>query len=242
MLATILQMKLSEYNTKKLTDRSLKIFGDSNRYTILKPIDVKGNHIPKWESLPIITEYNEKSEVSKEYVSDAPPLSLWFIKNSWRVIHHDWVPGPGPGDFNIEFKNEDDAIDFIITYYFSDNIYFKEKKDYVSQNRNSIRIDELEIIFEEALKKIKTCFENIDEIDFKTFSYNKLPIEVWSDHKITTNSQYTMVKFDFGVLRNDVADLKELIYKNRNFTIEDLQKIGSVINELTRLMNEKNCG
>lgn len=235
-------MKISDHNSEKLTDKGLRIFGNKYRYSIIKPTGIEGNYIPKWESLPIITGYNEKSEVSEEYISDCPSLSLWFVKNNWSVILHEWTPGPGPGDFNLEFENEDAAIDFILDYYFSDNIYFKEKKDYVSQNQNSIKLDELEFIFAEALKKIATCFKDTDEIDFKTFSYNKLPIEAWSDRRITTNSQYAMVKFDFGFLRNDVADLKKLIYKNRKFTTADLQKIGSVINELTRLMSEqKNC-
>jgi hypothetical protein len=52
--------------------------------------------------------------------SDAPALRLSTDNGDWIVSLHEYVPGPGPGDFRHLHGHLADAIADILDYYFGD--------------------------------------------------------------------------------------------------------------------------
>jgi hypothetical protein len=201
---------------------------------------VEGNSIRGWESIPIITGFNKKSEVIEECISNSPSLTLWWRKErSWEVSLHQWVPGPGPGDFCEIFENQDDAIALILSYYFGENRYFKEVKDDVNLRRNALKKSELKEILHEVLNSLDTYFPE-EEIDFKTELYKKIPIETWPDFLIRGGfSEYSIFKFKMGSLAMDAHQLKDMIYTRKECTHADWERLSSVLLELSRLAQEK---
>jgi hypothetical protein len=51
---------------------------------------------------------------------DAPTLYLHTCGSRWFVTSHDYVPGPGPGDFIREFASPEEAVSDILDFYFGD--------------------------------------------------------------------------------------------------------------------------
>ena len=58
-----------------------------------------------------------------------------FKGKECTLICWDWVPGPGPGDFEKTFFNEDEVVAFIVSYYFGKNEFFEARKKYHEQKR-----------------------------------------------------------------------------------------------------------
>jgi len=40
------------------------------------------------------------------------------------------VPGPGSGDFELAFTEEEKAMEYILSYYFGENSYFEARKSF----------------------------------------------------------------------------------------------------------------
>lgn len=57
-----------------------------------------------------------------EILCDAPPVFLYPYEGAWMVKVHEWVPGPGVGDFKISFVQLSEAISSVIDYYFGDPV------------------------------------------------------------------------------------------------------------------------
>jgi hypothetical protein len=75
-----------------------------------KPASIRGNSIPGYESYwgvggPLV---------------DAPSLVLHCDGDKWLLTSHDYVPGPGPGDFVNEWDSPDQAIADILAFFFGD--------------------------------------------------------------------------------------------------------------------------
>lgn len=51
---------------------------------------------------------------------DAPVVFLHQADGRWFVTSHDYIPGPGPGDFVDEWRSADDAVSDILEFYFGD--------------------------------------------------------------------------------------------------------------------------
>jgi len=95
----------------------------------LKKIGIIGNSLPNYTSIPLVM-MNKDGETESETISDCPTMMLWFEKNQYQLVCWEWVPGPGPGDFELNFKDENSVIDFIESYYFGENEYFKKRLEY----------------------------------------------------------------------------------------------------------------
>ncbi len=238
-------MDLSTENKERLTGKGLILFGGeyrmATRYTIFKPKEVEGNHIENWESIPIITGMNTKGEVTEEYISNCPPLTLWGKDKTWTVELHLWVPGPGSGDFQEFFDHQDDAIAFILSYYFGENSYFNAKKEDVNLRRNGLKSEELISILYVVLNSIEKHFPE-EDIPFETTTYKKLPHDTWQDFPFGAPSKYHVSQFDLGMLGTDAHELKKLIYSGKDFEAEDWKRLSSVFFELGQLAhrNTKN--
>ena len=83
----------------------------SDGYTIVKPASTPGNTRKNWELY----------FGSEEILCDAPSASLYAENNKWIFQIWESVPGPGIGDFQIEFLSIMDAVEAILDYYFGDS-------------------------------------------------------------------------------------------------------------------------
>jgi hypothetical protein len=81
-----------------------------NGYSIAKPKYTAGNARENYEF-----EFG-----SEEIVCDAPGVTLYPNEQGWGIEVWDWVPGPGPGDFQQFFSSIDEAVLAILDYYFGD--------------------------------------------------------------------------------------------------------------------------
>ena len=81
-----------------------------NGYTIAKPASTPGNTRKNWE-----TYFG-----SEEIFCDAPSATLYPKNDKWIFKIWECVPGPGPGDFIIDFPSIMDAVEDILDYYFGD--------------------------------------------------------------------------------------------------------------------------
>jgi hypothetical protein len=78
---------------------------------IAKPRSTPGNTLPGEE----VTLSSGGVQVD---VLDAPILDLYTNGASWFVRSHDWIPGPGPGDFLNGWSTVDEAIADVLDFYF----------------------------------------------------------------------------------------------------------------------------
>ncbi len=76
--------------------------------TIAKPAAIKGHSLP---------EYKAWWDVDGP-VLDAPSLFLHANSGRWFVTSHDYVPGPGPGDFVNDWATPEEAIADVLDFYF----------------------------------------------------------------------------------------------------------------------------
>lgn len=79
---------------------------------VAKPRSTPGNALQGEGSMLAIAAGKEVTTL------DAPILELYTNGNSWFVRSHDWVPGPGPGDFVNEWSTVDQAVIDILDFYF----------------------------------------------------------------------------------------------------------------------------
>lgn len=119
---------------QKITDKGLLISDkENNRFSIIKPNGILGNSLPvyNWSSIPI-------HYLDEKIFSDCPIVEVRFENNHYTALCWDWEPGPGPGDFTLDFQTQDELTEFVIHYFFEDNEYFAARKSYVIQNRKSM--------------------------------------------------------------------------------------------------------
>ena len=122
-------MKLSKASIHKLRESGLFIDDEPdfvedhvafpNGYIVIKPSSVKGNSLPDYEAW-----YDDHD--GKEKPSDAPRIVIYPKSNLWHVAVSEYVPGPGPGDFDNDFQSEVEAVENILNYFFGKNEHFKE--------------------------------------------------------------------------------------------------------------------
>jgi hypothetical protein len=75
---------------------------------VAKPSTVPGHSIPSFKAGWGMTDI----------VVDAPWLCLHCDDGRWFVTSHDYVPGPGPGDFVDEWTSPEEAVSDILDFYF----------------------------------------------------------------------------------------------------------------------------
>jgi hypothetical protein len=106
----------------RLTARGLKVeawreYGWATdkefQFRIEKPTGVRGNSIPDVDVWMGFKSHDDRK-------SDAPRLWLFADGANWVVLLHDYVPGPGPGDFRHVHARLEDAVGDVWDYYFGD--------------------------------------------------------------------------------------------------------------------------
>jgi hypothetical protein len=59
---------------------------------------------------------------------DAPTLFLHSSDGTWYATSHDFVPGPGPGDFVNTWATPEEAVADILDFYFGDASRMETKR------------------------------------------------------------------------------------------------------------------
>lgn len=81
-------------------------------YLISKPRDVTGNRLPVWEEI-------SKDNSGYDIACDMPTMTIWKTAQGHQIEVHNFVPGPGPGDFQMSFESDDAVLASILNYYFN---------------------------------------------------------------------------------------------------------------------------
>jgi hypothetical protein len=127
-------VKFPPYNKAQLQQAGLTLFESENRCRIIKETGVPGNVLPGYKALPVIC-LDKKGDTINEIQSDCPSMPLFERKDHFELLCWDWVPGPGPGDFDKKFDDAGVLTAFILSYYFGVNEYFATRKVYEEEKR-----------------------------------------------------------------------------------------------------------
>lgn len=219
-------------NLEKLLLKGLKISSDGKtRISIIKPKGLNGNFLPENNQSKILISLDDE-----DLYSDCPIIRISKNDNKFSAICWDWTPGPGPGDFIIDFNSEDELVNFLINYYYGENEYFEARKKYVIQSRNSLNIIDLKNIFNKLLQQIENKF-NESEITFpERGTFHKIPIEKW--RKTEFGEDRINIETETGFLYFEVQKLRKKIDENIEFNQEDFTFISDLINELSFTMKK----
>lgn len=115
-------MEIDPKNLSKLKNAGLHVSPPVAAYNggiwIKKPIDIKGHHIPQYESSYV--SFDESPDDQPE--SDAPMLMFYRDKSKW-VVDGKRSSGKelGPGEFINEWATPEEAIEDILDFYFGDS-------------------------------------------------------------------------------------------------------------------------
>ena len=88
--------------------------------SIGKPQAAGGHSLPDFEC------YHGRDE--ERILLDAPGLFLHGSGGKWYVTSHDFVPGPGPGDFVNTWATLGEAVADILDFYFGDASRMETKR------------------------------------------------------------------------------------------------------------------
>ncbi|MBM7419262.1 MULTISPECIES: hypothetical protein [Chryseobacterium] len=218
---------LDKENIEKLKSKGLKISGDKkNKISIIKPKGLSGNFLPENNRSKILISLEDEN-----LYSDCPIIWISKNKNNFSATCWDWVPGSGPGDFDIDFDSEDELIKFLINYYFEKNEYFEARKKYVIQSRNSLNIVDLKNIFDKLLQQVENKFNN-SEITFpERGTFHKIPIEKW--RKTEFGEDKVHIEAETGFLYFEIQKLRKKVDDKLEFNQEDFTYISDLLNELS---------
>ncbi len=85
---------------------------------VCKPASAAGHSLPNYEL------YWEPEGV----LIDAPGLRLHSDGERWFVRCHEYVPGPGPGDFRNEWGTPEEAVADVLDFYFGSPVRMDVKR------------------------------------------------------------------------------------------------------------------
>jgi hypothetical protein len=120
-------MQMSAHLKQKLEALGLNVWEANQRCLVYKTIGRPGNRLPRTLSSNFI---NVETHETTTIQTDCLMIQFWPSPNKYELICWNWVPGPGPGDFDLAFPTEEEAITFIISYYCGQNDYFEARKKY----------------------------------------------------------------------------------------------------------------
>ena len=131
---------LSQHTIDKLESKGLVLFGkERDLIMVCKPITTIGNCIEWKITSPIVEfELNDNDLIPKknQFKTDAPVLGIFIEEKGFKVQVWQWVPGPGPGDFETFVTSEEEVYEHTINYFFEDNTYFEAYRNYEIKNRS----------------------------------------------------------------------------------------------------------
>lgn len=205
-------MVLNDNTILKLKELGLRVTSYNNEFTF---------------SLPE-SDSEEYSQLNNLII---PILELKKIDSFFNVSHWEWSPGPGPGDFSLNFSTETEVVEFIISYYFGTNPYREKIKAYANNHRKSYNSKELKFIFQKLNTSIQNKFGE-REIDLnERGTYHKISIEEWNITE--AKPEKPTITVGWGYLNHELGELRDKILKTEDFTPEDIEKVASLLMDLS---------
>jgi hypothetical protein len=122
-------MKLNPESKKKAEALGLIIVQHAGWCVFIKPSGLPGNKLPAPVKF-VLSNLVENTEIV--HYSDCPIISIMDNREGkpFRVQCWDWIPGPGPGDFELFFDTEEQALDCVLKYLFEENAFFNARRVY----------------------------------------------------------------------------------------------------------------
>lgn len=120
---------IQNHHRIQLEQAGLRLFDYPDMLLLVKHTGAAGNKLPGWKSSPVVV-MDEKLNVLETVHSDCPHLSIRLENNHFVVSVWDWVPGPGPGDFELTFAEASEAVKQALTYFLEPNPYFEARLKY----------------------------------------------------------------------------------------------------------------
>lgn len=132
--------QLSQNIINQLESKGLVLFIKNDLVMVGKPMTTNGNCIEGkiWKPIHQFESIEGKlTEKENQFETNAPILGIFIEENGFKVQVWQWVPGPGPGDFELFVTNEDDVYAHTVHYFFEKNEHFEAlKKYYLKKDRN----------------------------------------------------------------------------------------------------------
>lgn len=120
-------MPLSKKNKNHLVKLGIVFNRDTGTHSFIYKKTGVGKTLPNFKRTALVT-FTQNGEIEETYPSDCPHMIIDYTSTGFILTCWDWVPGPGPGDFEKTFTSEDEMVAFIESYYFGYNPYFDERK------------------------------------------------------------------------------------------------------------------
>lgn len=93
---------------------------------------------------------------------------------------------------------------------------------------SSISVEELEMIFQRILEKLRQ--EGIDDLNFENDTYRIIPTESWND--------FTVTEVDICSLYDDLDNIRELARDETRFcTYVDFDRVASILRAISQNRN-----
>lgn len=219
-------MTLTPKSKERLTEKGLLVYGHGDMWLLVKPIGVPGNRIPSMKRSTVATLDGKK----KDSVSDCPTLTLVLEEGIYKVGCWDWFPGPGPGDFSLEFEKEEAAIGFVEKYFFDETPYFEARKVYEHNSRDAITIGEIRTIFEQVCATMEAAFPD-EEIPISPHFTHKIPLDRWRIEKLKTDKP--TLQAELGYLPNALRIIRTKIHEQKPLAFEDVHEVAELMMEMS---------
>ena len=131
---------LTQKTIDKIESKGLVLFGKKRDLVMVsKPLSTIGNCIEWKITKPFVELENIENELvpkKEQFETDAPVLGVFIEPTGFRIEVWQWVPGPGPGDFEKLVSSEEEVYENIVNYFFENNEYFEAYKEYELKNKN----------------------------------------------------------------------------------------------------------
>jgi hypothetical protein len=107
----------------KLHSKGILTFNYTTYVLLLKKPEAGGNALPGGSQTKITRIGNSVGD-NAGFMSDCPTLAFEAENNMFWIKCINWVPGPGPGDFELPFHTPEKAVKYALSYFFDKNPHF----------------------------------------------------------------------------------------------------------------------
>lgn len=215
----------SESVRQALEARGLILRNRFGSVAIIKPIEIEGNSLPYY-----LTSHMEDLQGQGGIDSDCPMIEWSSREDQICLSHWAYVPGPGPGDFDSLFESEGKAIEFIVSYFFGDNLYFSSKATDQMHRRDSYNLEEVSDIINEVLRMSREKFGD-REFSWERGTYYRLPVErFWMER---AEPEFPEMIGETGFMGYTMMMLRRKVNTGRRLTAKDVSTVADIFRHLS---------
>lgn len=224
----------SDSMRKKLEAKGLVLRNRFGSVAIMKPMEITGNSLPDYQSSHMQDIHGQGG-----IASDCPMIEWSSRKERIRLSHWAYVPGPGPGDFEEEFDTEEDAVDFILSYFFGDNPFFQAKVVDQMHRRESYNLEEVAAITDEVLRLAKELFGD-KEFTWDRGSYYRLPVDqFWIlEPEPEPEPEFPSLTGETGFMGYTLMMLRRKVHEGRRLTAKEVSTVADIFRHISLVMKQ----